>query len=216
VQSTIVGVVRDVLDQRLDEPAGPRIFVPLDPFEEFDRFTYIIGSGTGRRRAVAADQIRLVVAAASPNAIVERIDRIGTRLADTVRERTFAALMLGLFGVAGIVVTVAGLVGLVTFVVGRRTREIAIRIAIGAGTGDIRRLVTGEAVAAAFTGGAAGLLGGQWLSTWLEHLVFGIEAGNWITTSAAGGVIIAIMTLAALTTARQAVRLQPTIALRVE
>ena len=124
--------------------------------------------------------------------------------------------MLGLFGVAGVVVTVAGLVGLVTFVVGRRTREIAIRVAIGAGTGDIRRLVTREAIAAAVSGGAAGLLGGQWLSTWLEHLVFGIEAGNWITTGAAGAVILAIMTIAALAAARQAVRLQPTIALRVE
>jgi putative ABC transport system permease protein len=214
IQASIVGVVRNVFDQRLDTAPGPRMYVLMEPSAKADRMHYVIRPSG--RVPVSYDDIRRAVLAATPDAIVESIGPIGDRLAETVRERTFATFVLSFFGVAGAAVTVAGLIGIVSFVVARRTREIAIRIAIGAGTGHVSQLVTREALTAAAAGGAAGLLAGRWLSTWLGHLVYGIEAGNWTTTMGAGVVLLAIMVVAALATARRALKLPTTIALRAE
>lgn len=126
------------------------------------------------------------------------------------------AMVLTFFVIAGGAVTLAGLVGMVTFVVARRTREIAIRMAIGADRTHIRRLVVREAVTSAVAGGIAGLIAGRWLSTSLERFVFGIEAGNWSTAIAGAGVVMLVMILAALVPARRAVNLQPSEALRAE
>jgi ABC-type antimicrobial peptide transport system permease subunit len=107
-------------------------------------------------------------------------------------------------------------VGIVGFVVARRTREIAIRMAIGAGRHHVRQLVAGEAGLAAIAGLSVGLVVGRWLSTYLESFVYGIEAGSWTTTVAAGVVMCALLIGAALWPARRAVNLSPSAALRVE
>jgi ABC-type antimicrobial peptide transport system permease subunit len=98
------------------------------------------------------------------------IARLGDQFGDTVRDRTFATFMLGLFALAGAAVTTAGLVGIVTFIIARRTREIAIRLAIGASARQVRGIVAREALFAAIVGGIAGVLVGRWLSGWLEIL----------------------------------------------
>jgi ABC-type lipoprotein release transport system permease subunit len=121
-----------------------------------------------------------------------------------------------LFGIAGISVTLAGLVGIVAFIVARRTREIAIRVAIGAQRHHVRRLVVGEAIGAATVGTFTGLLIGRWLSAWLESLVFGIEVGNWTTALAAAAALLGVAVLTALVPARRALALTPTEALRAE
>jgi ABC-type lipoprotein release transport system permease subunit len=125
-------------------------------------------------------------------------------------------VVLTFFAATALTVTIAGLAGLVGFLVARRTREIAIRMAIGARAADIRRLVAGDAVRAACVGTLVGLVLGRWLSTWLESLVFGVEAGNWTTTVFATAAVVSVMALGAILPARRALRLQPTEALRVE
>jgi ABC-type lipoprotein release transport system permease subunit len=124
--------------------------------------------------------------------------------------------MLGLFALAGAAVTTAGLVGIVTFVIARRTKEIAIRIAIGASARHVLGVVTRDALVAALSGGVAGALMGRWLSGWLEHLVFGIIAGNWMTTVLAGVALATVMLGASHVAARRALRVPATLALRAE
>jgi ABC-type antimicrobial peptide transport system permease subunit len=166
--------------------------------------------------AAYRDSVRRAMVDISPDAVVEDVTTIGDRLASSVRDRTFATLVLALFFIAGGAVTIAGLVGIVSFVVARRTREMAIRLAIGADRFHIRRLVVREAVSAAIVGGAVGMLAGRWLSKFLEGFVFGIAAGNWTTVLSAGALMLVLMISAALVSARRAMRLQPTEALRVE
>jgi ABC-type lipoprotein release transport system permease subunit len=113
-------------------------------------------------------------------------------------------------------VTIGGLAGIVGFIVARRTREIAIRIAIGAEPRHVRRLVVRQTLAAAAFGLAVGLLAGRWASVGLESLLYGIEAGSWTTPMAAAGLMLAITMAAALVPARRAARLEPMQALRVE
>jgi ABC-type lipoprotein release transport system permease subunit len=102
------------------------------------------------------------------------------------------------------------------FIVAGRTREIAIRVAIGAGAGHVRWLVMREALWAATTGAVAGALAGRWLSGTIESLVYGVESGSWSTTLVAAAAAVTMMGLSAMLPARRALRLDPTAALRVE
>jgi ABC-type antimicrobial peptide transport system permease subunit len=153
---------------------------------------------------------------ASPDAVVVDVGTLADKLAFSIRDRTFAALVFVLFGVAAGAVTIGGLAGIVGFIVARRTREIAIRIAIGAEPRHVRRLVVRQTLAAAAFGLAVGLLAGRWASVGLESLLYGIEAGSWTTPMAAAGLMLAITMAAALVPARRAARLEPMQALRVE
>jgi putative ABC transport system permease protein len=220
----IVGIVRDAFEQRYDRRPVPTIYDRLDtrlngtstllPNQLSSGVTYLL-----RMRNVSASSeiaIRRALFDVRPDVVVVELDTLGHKLSNTVRNRTFAALILSLFGIAGATVTITGLVGIVTTVVARRRREIAIRLAIGAQRRNIRWLITRDVLTAAAAGGAAGLFAGRWLSTWLGSFVYGVDAGNWMTAFAAAGVMLAIMTAAALVPTSRAVNLPPTEALRVE
>lgn len=211
-QGIIVGVVRDVLDGGLAAAPRPTVYSLMTEVPSPVVYVFrAIGDPAGYR-----EPIRRALVAVNDDAVVSDVDTIDRRLRDSVRDRTFATLVLTMFCLAGGGVTVAGLAGIASFVVARRTREIAIRIAIGATGGDVRRLVAREALSAAVIGGTAGLLIGRWLSTWLTSFTYGVEAGNWTTAVVAGAVMLVVMVAAALAPAGRAVNLQPTEALRVE
>jgi putative ABC transport system permease protein len=212
-QSTIVGLVRDAFDRELDVVPTPTVYATLDAAQG-SAFTYVLSPGSAATQASAA--LRRAVVAEHPRAVVGEVQTIRERHLNTVRDQRFATLVLSLFGAAGAAVCVTGIVGLVAFIVGRRTSEIAVRMALGARPADVRRLVLREAVGAAVVGGAAGLLAGRWLSLSLEHLVYGVTAGNWTTTLAAGALMLAVVVLASLVPAQRAVNLPPSLALRAE
>lgn len=212
--STVVGLSRDALDQGLVQAATPSVYVAMAGSGFSSGVRFLIRVATGEN--VPADRIRAAILAVNPTAEVHDVETVGARLMHTIRDRTFATLVLTLFCVAGGLVTATGLAGIVSFVVARRTKEIAIRVAIGAKPSDIRRLVTREAVSSAMTGAVIGLLVGRWLSTWLESLVFGVEAGSWMTALVAVTASVLIFVVTSLMAARRAVRLSPNQALRVD
>jgi putative ABC transport system permease protein len=209
----VVGIVGDAFDKALDIIPAPTIYTVLDPSTAVAP-TYILSA-----RGNVADHrgiIARTIASVNPDVVIGDIDTIRGRFANTVRDRTFATLVLAFFGIAAGAVTVAGLVGIVAFVVARRTREIAVRMALGAQRRDIRVLVIREALAAAACGGAAGLMLGRWLSTGLESFVYGLTPGSWSTALIAAAFMLLTMIAAAMVPARRAVNLQPSDALRVE
>jgi ABC-type antimicrobial peptide transport system permease subunit len=120
------------------------------------------------------------------------------------------------FAVAALGVSAAGLVGIVGFVVARRTREMAIRIAIGAPSRTVIRLVTQESTLAAAAGAAMGLAAAWWLSRTIASLLYGIRPADPIAFALAAALVVFMVTVAAWLPARRAVRLSPTVALRVE
>jgi ABC-type antimicrobial peptide transport system permease subunit len=171
--------------------------------------------GTGNPDALR-EPVRRALASASPGIAIREYSTVGQRLSQSVRDRSFATLMLTFFAIAALGVSVAGVIGVVMFIVAGRTREIAIRVAIGARSRHVRWLVTREAFWAATTGAVAGAIAGRWLSRSVESFVYGVEAGSWTTTLAAAGAAVLLMALAARLPARRALRLDPTAALRVE
>jgi putative ABC transport system permease protein len=211
--SEIVGVVGDTFDVALDRPPDPTVFTPMrTPFAY--RVTYALGlAGPSRPSDLA---LQRVFAFVNQDAVVVEARLLRDRLASTVDDRSFATLVLTVFAVAGVGVCAAGIAGVVAFVVSRRTREIAIRVAVGAEPSRIRRMVMAEAAAAATVGSLAGLIAGAMLARAGSSLLYGVAPGDWPTTLAAAVLMLAIVGVAAAIPASRAVHLAPTDALRVE
>jgi putative ABC transport system permease protein len=125
-------------------------------------------------------------------------------------------LVIGLFAVASVSVCAAGLGGMVSFLVARRTREIAIRTAVGAEPGHLRWLVMRQALTASALGLVLGAVAGRWLSRGLENLLYGVEAGDWLTIAAGGAFLLVVVVAATWLPATRALRISPTMALKVE
>ena len=212
--ATVVGVVADTFDFALDLPPEPMFFTVLDAPASGSRVNFVV------RATQSLDAVRgpaeRAITEINRDAIVTDVSAIGDRLSASVGDRSFATLVFALFASAGIGVCASGLIGLVSFVVARRTREIAIRTALGAQGRDVRRLVMRQALTAALAGAIAGLITGWWLSRWLENLLYGIEAGDMLTFVSGAAVMLVVVGLASWLPARRALRLSPTIALRAE
>jgi putative ABC transport system permease protein len=216
----VVGVVADEINFRLDMEPQPTLFVRMEnPWGDCagavcGQVSYVLrlDQDSPDVRQVA----RRAIVAVNPDAVVFETATIRERLAGTVKDRSFAALVLGLFSVAAVGICAAGVTGLVAFVVTRRTREIAIRVALGALPSHVIRTVSSEVLAATATGAAAGFVAGRWASSGLEHLVYGIQPGDWTTAFAAVLIIFVVVIAAVAVSAVRALRLSPAEAMRVD
>jgi putative ABC transport system permease protein len=217
-QRAIVGVMADALDSALDHSPVPRVFQPLDDTPYWGsngiEIHYVFrASGATNEWLPLAERAVLDVDSSS---VVTGASTIDARLFDTVRDRSFSTLVVVLFGITTIVVSATGLIGIVGFSVARRTREIAVRMAIGARARDVRWLVAREAVLAAIAGAIGGLAAGAWLSGTLTHLLFGIPPQDPMSFAAAVLVMAVVVAGAASIPASRALRIDPCDALRSE
>jgi predicted permease len=213
----VVGVVKDSFDVALDQPPTPTLFLPLlAPSMNAGgiRVHYLLRQPTpSANMGMTVDrQLRAI------DADVRVVDEgtLNRRLLDTIRDRSFATLILTFFAAAASIVSASGLIGVVGSTVARRTREIAIRISLGANAQQVRLLVTREALVAAASGGIAGLIAGGVLSRFLESLLYGIHPADPLSTAIAALVMLGVVGAAAAVPAKRATSLMPTIALRME
>jgi len=210
----IVGVTEDTHDRGLDEGPVQRLYVPLD-----------LEAGVPRRvnyfyRATEADvpeiSLRRSIGLVQHQAVVESVNSVGGRLRESVRDKTFIAIVLTVFAIAATALTSVGIAALVSFVVARRTREIAIRMAIGADGKHVRRLVVHDAFMATLMGATIGAVLGRGLSRGLESQLYGVDAGDAGTLLLAVAVMLATAVVAAWLPVRKALRVRPTMALRLD
>jgi predicted lysophospholipase L1 biosynthesis ABC-type transport system permease subunit len=213
---TILGVVKDIYMRAFDELPRPTVFVPIGTpgTPMFGVVNYVVRTETrDGTLAVAAER---EVRAATSQVTISDGNTMRARLMKSVNDRSFATLLIVFFALAAVGVSAAGLVGVVGFVVARRTREIAIRIAIGARVGDVRLLVLREAVTAAVFGAAVGFAGATTLSKAVESWLYGITPADPISLATATVLMVVVVLGAAWLPARRATRVSPTVALRAE
>ena len=219
--ANVIGVVEDFPTTGLDIDERPGLIRKYSNFPEG-------GYSTGKisitiHYMIAPDAIFNVgalekeIMTSDPDAVIVRNTTMGSLLRNSVRGRTFATFSVILFALAAIGIVITNIVNTVTFVIARRTREIAIRIALGAPTFDIFKVAIGDMLRAGVGGILAGGIVVWWVGKTVAHFIYNGE--KYHTPAGivlAGGALLAIICMAAFLPAVRALRIDPNTALRVE
>jgi ABC-type antimicrobial peptide transport system permease subunit len=159
--------------------------------------------------------IRSQVAALDPTLPVD-IATLQERVSKLADQPRFQTTLVGFFAATGLLLAVVGLYGVISFLVAQRTQEIGVRMALGAGRGDILRLVMGKSLRLIVCGTVVGLVGAGAVSRVLASLLFGVGPRDPITFVLVALLLIVVALLATLIPARSASRVDPIVALRCE
>jgi putative ABC transport system permease protein len=212
---TIVGVVEDVKNAALDKPAGTEAFFPGLQRNFASRTIYIMVRSTGDPKTVTG-AVRAKVRELDASLPVTQVRTMDEVIAAAKSRPRFLTTLLGLFSATALVLAAVGLYGVISYSVARRTTEFGIRMALGAGLGDVLGLVLGQGLRLALIGVAAGAAGALALTRLIRGLLFGISSFDPMTFVAMALVLIAVTVLACVIPARRAVKVDPLVALRYE
>lgn len=209
----VVGVARDGKYRTLGEE--PRAFVYRALFQNYSRSPRMLVRVAGDPRSLISEVRREV------RQLDEKVPVTGLQ---TLEEVTSVSLLLpragatlfGLFGVLALVLASVGLYGVIAYLVGQRTREIGIRVALGASRADILRLVLSQGLKLLLVGTALGLAGALALTRVLSYVLYGVSPTDPATFVGVTGLLALVMLLACVLPARRATRVDPMIALRYE
>jgi len=211
---TVVGVVRDTHYRDLRHPR-PSIYFPLrqSPFP-FAPTTLVIATAGGP--AALVPSVRRVLAEVDAGVAVASAVPLEAFVADKLAQPKLNALLLTLFAGAALALAAVGLFGVMATTVRQRTREIAIRVALGATPAGIRAGVLREALLLLGAGGCLGLGIALAVTRLLRSLLFGVSPNDPLTLACGVGVLAGVALLAAYLPARRASRIDPAQALRAE
>lgn len=212
---TIVGVVEDVKNAALDKPAGTEVFFPALQGNFAGPTIYIVVRTTGDPKSLIGP-IRGAVRELDSSLPLTQVRTMDEVLASAKSRPRFLTTLLGLFSSTALVLAAVGLFGVISYSVARRTTEFGIRMAMGAGTVDVLRLVVGQGLRLALAGVAAGAIGALALTRLIRGLLFGISSFDPITFAAMACMLIAVTVLACVIPARRATQVDPLVALRYE
>ena len=205
---TVVGVVADMRRQRLDEPAIPYMFQP-GIAREMDIAIRTLNDPNASREAIRAE-MRALDPSVPPYGIITVEQRLGR----TVSLRRLQTLLLAALAGVALVLAVIGAYGVISQAVAARTQEIGVRMALGANSGAVLRMVLTAGLAPAAAGLGLGLLGSLLLSRTLSSFLYETNALDPLIYAAVTVTLLAVTTLACLAPALQAARLDPMAALR--
>jgi predicted permease len=213
VRREIIGVVGDVRDMALSQSPGPMMYVPFDQAPFWGAQVVV---KTNLDPSSVAATIRADVRRLDPNLPVTEVRTMPQVLDKSAAEPRFRALLLGAFGAMALLLSAAGVFGVISYSVSRRTREIGIRMALGARPADLLRQVLREGARLAAWGLAIGILAALALTRLMAGLLYGVSASDPVTFAGAGAVLFAVAIIACWIPARRAMRVEPTVALRYE
>jgi hypothetical protein len=200
----VVGVVGNTVIRRAEEGPLPAVYVPHTQ-EEWPWAKVMIR--TDRDDAALFQDLRTAAAVVSPVVPIQAVQRVTDRIRRVEAEPRFHAVLVGTFALAALLLAAAGLYGSLTHAVGRRTREMGIRMALGADPQRVFGLVIRYGVALALVGGLLGLAGAVALAGVLEAFVFEVPALDPLGIAVAAGALGAVVVLATLRPALRAARL---------
>jgi predicted permease len=210
---TVVGVVGDIRDQLLQEEPAPTMYLSFQQVS-WDSM-WLLVRGTGDPLALAP-VVRREIHAIDPLLPVANEQPLSRLVSEVAAQPRFTALIFGLFASAALVLAVVGVYGLVAYGVTQRTREIGVRLALGATPSRIVRGVVRHGVGLAGFGVAIGLWAAYALSRFMRGILYDVTPTDAVTYLAVAALIMACAAAASLLPARWAARLDPVRALRDE
>jgi putative ABC transport system permease protein len=216
---TVVGVVEDVRHNGITEAVKEKFYRPHAQFHLSTGFApqalTLVVKADGEPRALAGP-IRRIVAELDPNLPVSGVRLMSDVVGDTMAPSSFTGLLLGLFAALALTLAAIGVYGLLSYAVGQRTREIGIRMAIGASRRDVLALVLRKGIGLAGLGLVTGLVLAAGAARLMRALLFGVQPLDLATLSAAAAALLTVAFAASYIPAARATRVSPLLALRSE
>ena len=211
---SIAGVVGDSHDMGLDAPTPPMLFAPQAQLATA-RMTLMVRASGGRPESVA-QSVQGALMDLDRSQPSDWITPFEQRIEGALAPRRFPLQLLGIFAALALVLSALGIYGVTAYGVTQRTREIGVRIAIGAQQSQVLRMVMLGAVKLAAAGVALGLCGALLGARLLSSQLYGVGARDPVTYAAISALLTAVALLASWLPARRATRVDPMIALRTE
>lgn len=218
----IVGIAGDSKQFGLKSEASPTIYIPISQAPDslvqiLQRFTSIkFALRTKGDPMSLAGAVRRTMAGVDPALPVTNVRSMEQIVSLSVAEDRFYLLLLGLFAAAGLALSAIGIYGVMSYTVSRRTKEIGLRIALGAEGKDVMRLILTQGMKLAMLGAVIGLLAAFGLTRFLKSFLFNVAAADPATFAGIALVSLLAALLACLIPARRASRVDPLIAIRYE
>jgi predicted lysophospholipase L1 biosynthesis ABC-type transport system permease subunit len=214
----IVGVVDDVRGDALDAEPHPQFFVDLRqvpgfPFSEF-RPQFAVRTA-GDTTAILAN-LRDIVRQVESRASVDNVATVDQIVWNSIARPRFYAVLFALFAMVSVTLAAVGIFGLMAYLVAQRTREIGIRMALGAQRSEVMTGVLGQSAILIVIGVALGLGAAAGLSRYLEGMLFGLTPLDPATFATASLLFLVVALVASFVPARRATRVDPLVALRAE
>jgi putative ABC transport system permease protein len=209
----IVGLVKDTRFLGIDQPPAPAFYVP---FSQCPNGSFVALVKTRNNPDSIVPALRSIVWSIDPNqpiASTRSMDRI---IDDELARPRFHMFVMTIFGIVALILACVGLYGLLAYLVSQRTPEIGIRVALGASSRDIYRLVVGQGLWLALIGVLAGLAGALALTRTLEKLLFGVSARDPMVFSASALLLLVVVIIACSIPAIRATSVDPASTLKAE
>ncbi len=209
----IIGVVGDVKGIRLDTGARPEVYIAhaQDPFNEM-----YVALKTEVAPLSVVSAVRAAVQSLDQHQAFYDVRTLEERLYSSIAQQRFQMLLLALFAALALVLTAVGLYGVISYSVVQRTQEIGIRLALGAQTRDVLKLVVKQGMTLTLIGVALGLGSALALTRLMEGLLFGVSPTDPLTFGVIALLLAGVALLACWIPARRATQVDPLIALRYE
>jgi putative ABC transport system permease protein len=212
---SVVGVVADSRQMTLEQPVAPEMNFPIAQMAQvLRRFNLVVRTQAEPTSLVPA--IRAAVWKLDPQLSLYNITTMQMEVQESVSIRRFALLVLGLFAMVALLLAVSGIYGVLGHAVAQRTREIGIRLALGATRREVLRMILGEGGKMAAAGVVLGLIVSYVMTQFLRALLYGVTPTDPLTFALVALLLLSTALVACWIPARRASRVDPMIALRAE
>ena len=209
----IVGVVGDVKERTLDKEPTPTVYY-IHSHLAYGEMVFVLRAENDP--LALAEPARKIINGMDPELPVSQVRTMETVVRQTFASQQFSAVLLGGFSLSSLLLAAIGIYGMLAYSVTQRTREIGVRIALGAEPRTISRMVVASGARMVVIGAAAGVAAALALSGLMKSLLFGIGARDPLTFILAPAVFVVVALIAAYVPARRAARVSPMEALRAE
>jgi putative ABC transport system permease protein len=209
----IIGIVGDVKQRGLASEVLPTTYVGWGTFPISDMAVLVRSTADVATLSAA---IRENVRAIDPAMPVYELQTMEDAVSESVSQPRFYTTLLTAFGGLALLLAALGIYGVISYSVAQRTRELGIRIALGATHDRVLRLVLGQGVGLSVLGVAIGIAGALWLVHLLSTLLYGVQTTDKLTFASVAALLVGIASLASYLPARRAARVDPVIAMRAD